>query len=104
MRMKRIVCIACIAALLVSIPVLAEAAERRCVDDTIKEVDGDGAILIMASGSIWKVDEVDRVDSGLWLPIEDVLICSQTIPVNGTSVTIYTIINKEENGEEVGAT
>jgi hypothetical protein len=79
-------------------------AEKICVDDTIDEVAGDGAILTMLSGSIWKVDDVDRVDSGLWLGTEDVLICSQAIRIKGggTSVT-YTILNKDESGEEVSA-
>ena len=98
--MKRIIGLA---VLLFLIPLSAQA-DKTCVDDTIEEVAGDGAILTMLSGSIWKVDEVDRVDSGLWLGEEDVLICSQAIPMkSGGTFVAYTILNKDENGEEVGA-
>lgn len=82
--------------LIASLSVSVLAYARNCEDDSIEEVAGDGAILTMLSGSIWKVDEADRVDSGLWLGTEDVLICED-------SGTRSTIINKEESGEEVHA-
>src|ERR1700733_5462222 len=79
-------------------------AEKTGVADTIYEVAGDGAIITMLSGSIWKVYEADQVDSGLWQGTEDVLICSQAIPIKGGATFVaYTILNKEENGEEVSA-
>jgi hypothetical protein len=58
----------------------------------------------MLSGSIWKVDDVDQVDSGLWLGAEDVLICGEALPMKGGGTFIaHTILNKDENGEQVGA-
>jgi len=88
-------------ALLCFTPLLAHA-ERTCADDSIEEVAGDGAIITMLSGSIWKVDDVDRVDSALWLGTEDVLICHEVRSLKGGGTFVaYTIINKEENGEEV---
>lgn len=98
--MKRI---ACLAAFLLLIPALAYA-EKTCVDDTIEEVAGDGAILTMLSGSIWKVDAVDRIDSALWLGTEDVLICSEALPIKGGGTFVaYTILNKDESAEQVEA-
>ena len=51
--------------LIASLSVSSLADAKTCEDDSIEEVAGDGAILTMLSGSIWKVDEVDRVDSDL---------------------------------------
>ncbi len=75
----------------------------NCEEDTLTEVSGSGAILEMMSGQIYKVDEADQVDSGLWLATEDVLICSQTLTIKGKKFTNYKIINKDSNGEEVDA-
>jgi hypothetical protein len=55
-------------------------------------VSSNGSILIMLSGSIYKVDELDRLDSELWLAADDVLVCDDG-----------RIINKDEDGEVVGA-
>src|SRR5215467_3811245 len=79
-------------------------SEKACREDSISAVDGDGAILTMLSATIWKVDEADRVDSELWLGASDALICGQQFEFNGTPVTLYTVINKEEEGEEVTVT
>jgi hypothetical protein len=105
--MKRtIVTLTVAGALALGLIAMARPAQAKtCVDDSLSAVDGDGAILTMISGSIWKVDDVDRVDSGLWLGAEDVLICSETISLpGGRATSVYTIINKEEGGEEVSAT
>ena len=80
------------------------AAVMNCEEDSISEVSGSGAILEMASGHIFKVDDVDQVDSALWLGAEDVLVCDQTVTVKGQTVHLYKVINKEEDGEEVEAT
>jgi hypothetical protein len=90
--------------LIVSLSVSILAYGKTCEDESIEEVAGDGAILTMLSGSIWKVDEVDRVDSGLWLGTEDVLICYEPMTYQGKTLPFYTIINKDEEGEEVHAT
>jgi hypothetical protein len=69
---------------------LVEATE--CWTDSIMSVSSNGSILIMLSGSIYKVDELDRLDSELWLAADDVLVCDDG-----------RIINKDEDGEVVGA-
>jgi hypothetical protein len=46
----------------------------------------------MLSGAIYKVDAIDRVDSQLWLPTDDVLVCDDG-----------RIINTDEDGETVEA-
>ncbi|MBB5510964.1 hypothetical protein [Paraburkholderia atlantica] len=64
--------------------------------------DDDGTYLIMQSGAVYEVLAGDNVDSALWLPAEDVMVCSRTIVHQGRSVLIYDIINKDEN-EKVSA-
>lgn len=62
-------------------------------DETfLKSKSDDGSILILADGSVWEVSAVDRVDSALWLPTEDIII-----PDSGDC-----LINKD-NGEKVDA-
>jgi hypothetical protein len=41
----------------------------------IDEVMGDGAVIELEDGSLWKVDDVDTVDSALWLPTTEIVVC-----------------------------
>jgi hypothetical protein len=69
------------------------AAAASCEDDSILSVSSDGAILRMLSGDVFEVDPLDRVDTALWLPTEDVVVCDDEF-----------VINKDENGEKAGVT
>jgi hypothetical protein len=62
---------------------------QPCDDDSIQSVSDDGSIIIMTSGAVFQVEMVDRVDTSLWLAVDDVLICDGDTK----------IINKDENGE-----
>jgi hypothetical protein len=57
----------------------------------IDSVMSDGEIIKLEDGSVWRVDAGDTVDSMLWLPISDVVVCSDKI------------INTDDN-ETVGVT
>lgn len=35
----------------------------------------DGSILTLEDGSIWQVNSIDTIDSQLWLPIDNVIVC-----------------------------
>ena len=72
-----------------------------CDDDSLSDVSGSGAILEMISGHIYKVNDADQVDSSLWLTAEDVLVCSKGVTYQGKNMAILTVINKDEDGEEV---
>jgi hypothetical protein len=61
----------------------------ECEKDSLSDVSGSGAILEMLSGQIYKVDDVDQVDSALWLSAEDVLVCTETKTIQGKRITIY---------------
>lgn len=41
----------------------------------IESVSDDGQIIKLEDGSIWEVDDVDTVDSALWLPTTDIVSC-----------------------------
>ncbi len=59
----------------------------------ISEVKGDGAILVMADGSIYEVDSFYTIDTSLWLGISDALI------ING-----YELINLDEGDDIIEVT
>ena len=60
----------------------------------ISEVKGNGTILIMLDGSIYKVDSIDEIYTSLWLGISDGILINGTILINFDSdeaVTVYRI-------------
>ncbi len=42
---------------------------------SIESVEGDGKIIKLDDDSMWEVDDVDTVDTSLWLPISEVVLC-----------------------------
>jgi hypothetical protein len=40
----------------------------------IKEVSDEGGIVILEDDSIWGVESIDKIDSSLWLAIDDVAV------------------------------
>lgn len=62
-------------------PALPPAATRQLARQTcesghwIQSVGGDGKIIKLEDGSMWEVDDVDTVDTAIWLPISNVVIC-----------------------------
>jgi hypothetical protein len=45
----------------------------------IESVAADGQIIKLEDGSIWEVDTVDVIDSALWLPISDIVVCDDKL-------------------------
>lgn len=45
----------------------------------IASVAADGRIIKLEDGSIWEVDAVDAIDSALWLPITDIVVCGDKL-------------------------
>jgi len=77
---------------------------RNCDDDTLEGKSDSGEILIMMSGAVYQVLAGDEIDSALWLPPADVLICESVVNVGGKRYLVYEIINTDEHGEKVSAT
>src|SRR5271166_2480666 len=72
------------------------AHAKSCEDDSLETVSDDGSILKMLSGQVFEVEAGDTIDTALWLPIDDVLVCE----IGGSAVEI---INTDENGEKASA-
>ena len=68
---------------------IAPACAQSCDDDSIDTVSSDGEIIKMFSGAVFRVAPSDQLDTALWLPAEDVLICNDNTE----------IINTDESGE-----
>jgi len=45
----------------------------------IDSVAADGRIIKLEDGSIWEVDPVDAIDSALWLPVTDIVVCDDKL-------------------------
>ncbi|WP_426440110.1 tetratricopeptide repeat protein [Bradyrhizobium genosp. P] len=58
------------------------ARSANCETDSIESVSGDGGIIKMLSGAIFQVDGVDQVDTQLWLPADDVVVCDDARVIN----------------------
>jgi len=61
--------------------------------------DSDGDIVKTEDGHIYEIDEVDRVDSQLWLSGDDILVCWSRYIYKGRPVTIYTIRNGSDKDD-----
>jgi len=45
----------------------------------VESVSGDGQIVKLEDGSIWQVDPVDAIDSMLWLPTTEIVVCDDKL-------------------------
>lgn len=45
----------------------------------IESVSDDGGIIKLEDGSVWEVDAGDTVDSALWLPVSDIIVCDDKL-------------------------
>ena len=64
----------------------------------ISDKSGDGSLVTLEDGSIWRISDFSRIDSMLWLPLEDIIVLENT-----RGITPYLLINKD-TGEEAEAT
>ena len=97
---KRVIAVLTVAILNAAVSICAKSA--TCDEDSIKSVTEDGEIIVMFSGHVYQVLPGDNIDSMLWLPASDVMICVRSISVKGRNMFYYEIINTDEK-EKVGA-
>ena len=45
----------------------------------VDSVSNDGQVVKLEDGSIWEVDAVDAIDSALWLPTTDIVVCDDKL-------------------------
>lgn len=58
----------------------------------------DGKVLFLSDGSMWEVIDIDKIDSSLWLPVDDVVVIRSDNPI---ACFNYTMINASEDAEKV---
>lgn len=45
----------------------------------IKSISADGKVVVLEDNSVWEIDSIDRIDSTLWFPIENIIICDEKL-------------------------
>jgi hypothetical protein len=58
----------------------------------VDQVMDGGGFVTLQNGSLWEIDPVDKVESGLWLPTEEIIVCGDGRLIN------------TDNGDQVSAT
>ena len=60
--------------------ILLTGSASACeADHWIESVSADGRIVILEDDSVWEVDPADRVDSMLWLPTTEIVVCDDKL-------------------------
>jgi hypothetical protein len=45
----------------------------------IDEVLNDGSVILLEDGSRWLVDPIDRIETALWLPVSNIVVCERML-------------------------
>jgi len=45
----------------------------------IQEVSGNGSVVILEDGSVWKISSIDTITSTLWLPTTEITSCDDKL-------------------------
>lgn len=45
----------------------------------IKSKSSDGSVVVLEDNSVWEVDSIDRINSTLWLPFENMIVCDDEL-------------------------
>ncbi len=53
----------------------------------------DGKIITLEDGSIWQINDLDQIDTALWLPITDITVLHADSPIGDYR---YVLINKDD--------
>jgi hypothetical protein len=77
-------------------------AQLQCIDDFLKSIDDDGKTVVTGSGMVFEVLYGDDINSMLWLPSSELIMCLSTTRHEGKGYEIWTLINIS-NSEKVEA-
>ena len=55
----------------------------------IESIMDDGNLIKLEDGTLWEVDAVDTVDSAIWLPVSDVVVCDGKIINTDDNETVH---------------
>lgn len=45
----------------------------------IKSKSSDGSVVVLEDNSVWEIDSIDTIDSALWLPVENIVVCDDEL-------------------------
>jgi hypothetical protein len=45
----------------------------------VRSVSDAGRIVVLQDGSVWEIDPIDRIDTMLWLPTDDIVVCGDRL-------------------------
>jgi hypothetical protein len=65
----------------------------------ISEVSGNGAYIKLEDGSLWEINELDRVDTSLWLAVTNITVLTNKHPIGDFK---YMLVNTDD-GEQAPA-
>ena len=53
----------------------------------------DGKIITLEDGSLWQIEEIDQIDTSLWLPITNITVLRSTSPIGDYK---YVLLDKDD--------
>jgi hypothetical protein len=59
----------------------------------ISEVSGNGAYIKLEDDSMWEINEIDRIDTAIWLPVSNITVIVSKRPVGDFK---YELINTDD--------
>lgn len=59
----------------------------------IKKRIARGLFILLEDDSLWKIDAVDRITTGLWLPVTEIIV----LPHRVGDVTLYDLVNVDDD-------
>ncbi|URL59649.1 hypothetical protein IM816_06000 [Luteibacter flocculans] len=45
----------------------------------VQSVADDGGIIVLNDGTIWEVSSIDKINSALWLPMTEIVVCDDKL-------------------------
>lgn len=67
----------------------AGTSNGGCIDGHwISSVMASGKLVKLEDGTIWEVDPIDRIHTILWLPVDGILVCGQTLIKTSSGVKV----------------
>ena len=71
-------------------------------DHWISSNSNSGKIIILEDGSKWLIDDIDTIDTGLWMVTEEIVVRRTIVKTGKNNIILYELINTD-NDEEVSA-
>jgi hypothetical protein len=84
----------------------AASASTLTPDTYIQSTTSDGSVVTTADSHVWSIEALDRIDTGLWLPVDNITYLADT-RARCTGPNAIILLNTDESrptGEQACAT